>query len=274
MKITRRQFYTTLAVSPVYPVVIEPRWLDVSHRTVPIKGVRSPVRILHLSDLHASFFVSMSMIGHAITKGLEQKPDLICVTGDFITRGDDYVPKEYAQVLGRLSKAAPTFAVLGNHDGGAWAEMFSGLPDHKNIEQLLEVSGIQLLHNRSTSINVRDTMLSLVGTGDLWNEEVDPQRAFAEVGPDPVVLLSHNPDGKDDMAAYPWQLMLSGHTHGGQVIIPFLGPRYAPVKDKRYVSGLKAWGTKQIHVSRGVGNVAGVRFDCRPEVTLLDLVTA
>jgi hypothetical protein len=265
--------FTTLAVSPVYPVVIEPRWLDVSHRTVPIKGIRSPVRILHLSDLHASFFVSMSMILHAISLGLEQKPDLICLTGDYITRGDDLVPSDYAQVLQRLSKAAPTYAVLGNHDGGAWAQMFSGLPDHKNIDRLLEVSGIQLLHNRSTALTVRDTTLSLVGTGDLWNEELDAPQAFSEVGPDPVVLLSHNPDGKDMMAAYPWQLMLSGHTHGGQVIIPFLGTRYAPVQDKRYVSGLRAWGTRQIHVSRGVGNVGGVRFACRPEVTLLELVT-
>ena len=86
-----------------------------------------------------------------------------------------------------------------------------------------------------------------------------------------VVLLAHNPDSKDILGAYPWDLMLSGHTHGGQVIVPFDGPRFAPVEDKRYVAGLKPWGTRQIHVSRGVGNVGGVRFRCRPEVSLLSV---
>ena len=103
---------------------------------------------------------------------------------------------------------------------------------------------------------------------------MDARAAFSEVVLEhPIVLLNHNPDGKDAVGLYPWQLMLSGHTHGGQVIVPFLGPRYAPVDDKRYVEGLKPWGTRQIHVSRGVGNVWSVRFRCRPEVTLLELVT-
>jgi predicted MPP superfamily phosphohydrolase len=66
--------------------------------------------------------------------------------------------------------------------------------------------------------------------------------------------------------------MLSGHTHGGQVIVGFDGARYAPVEDKRYVAGLKSWGTRQIHVTRGVGNVGGVRFRCRPEASVLTVV--
>jgi predicted MPP superfamily phosphohydrolase len=65
--------------------------------------------------------------------------------------------------------------------------------------------------------------------------------------------------------------MLSGHTHGGQVIVPFEGQRYAPVADKRYVAGLRPWGARQIHVTRGVGNVGGVRFRCRPEVSILTI---
>jgi predicted MPP superfamily phosphohydrolase len=272
MQFTRRKlFYSALAASPVYPFLIEPRWLDVSRRTLHVGNLHSPVRILHISDLHSSFTVPLSMIHHAITAGLAGKPDLICVTGDFITRGADFATKEYAATLQRLSNAAPTFAVLGNHDGGAWTQAFDGRPDHKEVEHLLEDARIELLHNRSKTITIRDSALSLVGVGDLWNEELDAHKAFADGGRDPVVLLNHNPDGKDLVAQYPWQLMLSGHTHGGQVIWPFDGPRYAPVSDKRYVDGLKPWEGRHIQVSRGVGNVAGPRFRCRPEVTLLDL---
>ena len=110
----------------------------------------------------------------------------------------------------------------------------------------------------------------MVGVADLWSREIEAERAFASVDPHhPVVLLSHNPDSKDVLGAYPWDLMLSGHTHGGQVILPITGPGFAPVRDKRYVAGLKPWGSRQIHVTRGVGNVGGVRFRCRPEVSLL-----
>jgi hypothetical protein len=119
-------------------------------------------------------------------------------------------------------------------------------------------------------VTVRNATITLVGVGDLWSNEIEPRRAFAGVGGEnPTVLLAHNPDSKDVLRYRPWDLMLSGHTHGGQIIVPFEGARYAPVKDKRYVAGLKAWGTRQIHVTRGVGNLGGVRFRCRPEASLL-----
>ena len=102
---------------------------------------------------------------------------------------------------------------------------------------------------------------------------MEPAAAFAGIQHAglPTVVLSHNPDTKDDLGAYPWHLMLSGHTHGGQVIVPLYGPPIIPVRDRRYLAGLKPWGQRQIHVSRGVGNIMGVRFGCRPEVAVLDL---
>jgi predicted MPP superfamily phosphohydrolase len=109
-----------------------------------------------------------------------------------------------------------------------------------------------------------------VGVGDLWSKETDGCKAFAEAASnDPVFLLAHNPDSKEQLRPFLWDLMLSGHTHGGQVIVTHDGARYAPVADKRYVAGLKPWGSRQIHVTRGVGNVGGVRFRCRPEVSTL-----
>ncbi len=269
----RKLLFSFFGATPLlYPCYWEPRWLDVTHRKVKLDqpvGAR-PIRILHLADLHASVFVPLSMIHRAITAGLAQKPDLICLTGDFITMRQDFDERGYAMALRRLSEAAPTYAVLGNHDGGSWTWRHFGYPDHRVVERILENAGIELLHNRSIKIEARGETLTLVGVGDLWSGEVDGRRAFLNVDVDtPTVLLAHNPDTKDALRRQPWDLMLSGHTHGGQIIVPFEGVRYAPVRDKRYVAGLKPWGTRMIHVTRGVGNLGGVRFRCRPEASLL-----
>ncbi len=97
---------------------------------------------------------------------------------------------------------------------------------------------------------------------------MDGDLAFTDVAADaPAILLAHNPDTKDVLADRPWDLMLSGHTHGGQVVLPFVGERFVPVRDKRFIAGLKEWNGRQVYVTRGVGNVAGVRINCRPEVT-------
>lgn len=270
-KLLASLFSTTVAAG-AYPFGIEPRWLERTEQRVILRrsNFASPIRLAHLSDLHASFIVPMSLIDKAATLAIESQPDVICVTGDFITYRDDFDATAYVRALRRLSAAAPTYAVLGNHDGGVWAADFFGYSDHRIVEKLLEESGIVLLHNRSVSVRVRDEGLTLVGVGDLQSAEIDGRRAFAGVTTNqPIVLLSHNPDSKIEVRAHPWNLMLSGHTHGGQVILPFLGPHYAPVRDKRYVAGLKPWRQRQIFVTRGVGSLGGVRFRCRPEVSLL-----
>ena len=229
-----------------------------------------PVRILHLADLHASLAVPLLAIDHAVTMGLQQKPDLICLTGDFISNRSRFDSEQYVNSLKRLCEVAPTFAVLGNHDGGSWASLHGGFPDHLLVESILSKSGITLLHNRAQLVRIRNSDLRLVGVGDFWSEEIDAVSAFKSASPEErIVLLAHNPDSKERLARYPWNLMLSGHTHGGQVIIPFEGPSFAPVLDKRFVAGLGHWRDRQIYVTRGVGNLGGVRFRCRPEVSMI-----
>ncbi len=268
--LTRRQAIlgaaAAMLATPAYPLFLEPRWLELTRRRV--KLAIAPSRILHLSDLHYSRTVPLSHIEEAITLGLAEKPDVVCLTGDFITYHDNVDLRGYSTALGRLAKAAPTFAVPGNHDGGSWAQERRGYGTHAMVRGVLQEAGIQVLLNRS--VRIRD--FTLVGLGDLWSHEVDGRRAFAGVA-GPAILLAHNPDTKDVVARFPWDLMLSGHTHGGQVRLPIVGDRYTPVKDKRYIQGLKPWGDRQIHVTRGVGNVSHVRFRCRPEVSLLEVST-
>ena len=274
MLLTRRSFLssTTGAAALSYPCYFEPRWFEVTQRTVKLGTASAgrPLRLLHLSDLHASLPVPVRMIDGAVSVALDQHPDVICLTGDFITHRASFEIGDYVRTLRRLSAAAPTYAVLGNHDGGLWAETLGGYSDHRLVETILADSGIALLHNRAVAVDVAGRRLSLAGVADLWSLEIDAARAFAGIDRShPIVLLAHNPDSKDVLGTYPWDLMLSGHTHGGQVGIPFAGSYLAPVEDKRYVEGLKPWGSRQVHVTRGIGNIAGVRFACRPEISLL-----
>jgi predicted MPP superfamily phosphohydrolase len=240
---------------------------------LPCKSLTSGVRILHLSDLHVSPAVPFSLIENSVEMGLEAKPDVICLTGDFVTDATPFDQAEYSRILRRLSSAAPVFATLGNHDGGPWAAWAGGLKDTSVICGLLREGNVPLLHNRSEVVRVRDQSIRFAGVPDLWSNEVDGDLAFANVpAEDPAILLAHNPDTKDVLADRPWDLMLSGHTHGGQVVLPIVGERFVPVRDKRFIAGLKQWNGRQVYVTRGVGSIRGVRVNCRPEVTVLDLV--
>lgn len=248
----------------------EAGWLEVTHREVPLGlPAGQSVKILHLADLHHSTPETLSVVKESIELGLAERPDLALLTGDYI---DAFITdsKALAAALASLAARVPTFASLGNHDGGKWG---GGYKSTKPVRQLLERAGVEVLHNRSVIRRVRGTAVRVVGVGDQWSGEFDPKVAFGgSIVSDsvPTILLSHNPDSKDELRSYPWNLMLCGHTHGGQAKIPILGlVPIVPIKDLGYISGLNAWGKRWIHTTRGVGSVFGMRFNCRPEVSIL-----
>lgn len=277
-RLTRRKFLAalgfTVAGGALYVRAVEPHWLTVGRHTVRLNwpGAGPSLKILHLSDLHASRVVNLGFIGEAVRLGLELQPDLICLTGDFITRG--YRTFEgFAAILTPLAGGAPAFACLGNHDGGVWASRRQGFSDTTRVRGMLAKAGITLLHNAATSIRIRDRNLTLVGLGDAWAGELQPLLAFdSPPAGDATIVLSHNPDSKEDLRDYPWDLLLCGHTHGGQVRLPFVGAPILPIRDRRFAEGLHRWEGRWIHVTRGVGNLHGIRFNCPPEVSLLTLV--
>lgn len=255
----------------------EPQWLDVNTHALALPARTwsgPPLRVLHLSDLHLSPVVSLDFIATAIARGLEQKPDLICLTGDYITAGQPFDEASYRPVLARLAAAAPTFATLGNHDGGHFTASFGGERSVARIGALLTGAGINWLHNQTAAAMVRGRRVHVVGLGDWWCGDCQPRRAYLGFVPlpgEPVIALSHNPDSKTALQAHPWHLLLCGHTHGGQCGLPLIGPALAPVRDKTIIAGPYRYEDRWIHVTRGVGNLYGVRFACRPEVALLTL---
>jgi uncharacterized protein len=271
--LTRRNFFGLMGTGVGglgYMHFGEPHWLEINQPTLSLAPSGTELRVLHLSDFHASPVVSLDFIDHAVGLGAALKPDLVCLTGDFITRKHDAFG-DYAKILKKLSSIAPAFACLGNHDGGLWARRW-GYSDWTLVGQMLKDAGVELLHNRAVQNEVKGRNIQLVGLGDLWSRELDGAKAFREAQKNvPTILLSHNPDSKGALGNFAWDLMLSGHTHGGQVRLPLLGAPFAPVVDKRYIAGLKPWRDRWIHVTKGVGNVHGVRFNCRPEVSLLKI---
>lgn len=272
--ITRRNLLSALpfaAAVPGYAFGVEPYWLETVIQPVTIPGLKGKIRVLHLSDFHASREVPFSTIAKAVALGIAAKPDLICLTGDFITRAERTDFAAYSALLRPLKKLAPTFASLGNHDGG-WAGNSDSYEDSSLVRAMLADADIPLLQNSSWVLQLGGTEIRLAGVADLWSGHVDPEAAMPAASRElPTILMAHNPDTKDVVASSRWDLMLSGHTHGGQVLVPLIGDSYIPVRDHRYIAGLKPWGTRQIYITRGVGSLAGVRFMCRPEVTVLDL---
>lgn len=258
----------------------EPEWLEVSKYSLKIcdKPLISPIKILHLSDLHASETVSYAYLKEAVSLGLSLEPDIICLTGDYITHEIPHDYPLYQDILRQLPAAAPTFASFGNHDGGLWAKSRGSYDDISGVRQLLDDCSMTTLVNESAAVSIRGQLLNITGLGDAWADMFSPQQILRRFKPEnqerntPVILLSHNPDTKDWVSDYEWDLMLSGHTHGGQIRIPLLGAPFAPVSDKRYTEGLHRWKNRWLHITRGVGTVHGVRINCRPQVSLLEII--
>ncbi|MCH6255156.1 phosphodiesterase YaeI [Puniceicoccaceae bacterium K14] len=280
MKLSRRTFLTSLSVVPAAALASvchvrfrEPTWYEITEKNLKIRNLDKPLRILHLSDLHASPSVSLSDIENAIDKSLELNADIAFLTGDYITN-DLREPVEYGRILKKLSDQMPTFACIGNHDGGKWAESHHGYKDFSEVAGLLSASGINLLFNQKIDTTVRGSEITIVGLGDIWSHDCKPKLVLEEEREEnnPIFVLSHNPDSKSELKKYDWDLMCCGHTHGGQLVIPILGLRpFLPVRDKSFPEGILSLENKYIHITRGIGNLHGLRFNCRPEISILNV---
>lgn len=282
MKITRRKFIATIGGLSVlagaggaYMRCLESEWFEVTEKSVRIGRFSTPLRILHLSDFHASECVSLKSIEKAIDLSLEQQPDVACITGDFITSKLQDV-SQYRRILRKLTSDTPTFACLGNHDGGRRSSAkYAGYKDFSKVSELLQSGGVHLLFNEKIRVEINDRVFLMAGLGDYRSGYLKPESALKKKREEdiPVFVMSHNPESRSELKPYDWDVLLCGHTHGGQLVVPIIGYRpFLPVSHRSFPEGILSWGDRHIHITRGIGNLHGLRFNCRPEISLLNVV--
>lgn len=260
-----------------YTVGVEPHWLEIVARDLPIAHLPpalAGVRLAQLSDLHVGPRVSDAYVVGVLDRVAALRPDVVVVTGDLITHRAARGAAQFAQlraVLAHLPRGRlATVAVLGNHDyGPGWSDLGVAA----RVEAELERAGAAVLRN---SAHVVAPGFEVVGVEDLWSWRADVGRALAARTQPAALALCHNPDGAD---APQWGdyrgWILAGHTHGGQCRPPFLPPPLLPVRNRRYAAGaVGAPGGRTVYVSRGVGHTLPVRFNVRPEATLFTLRAA
>jgi predicted MPP superfamily phosphohydrolase len=230
--------------------------------------------IAQLSDFHYDPYFSVHPLRASISMVNDLRPDLIVLTGDFVSapffdRKRDRekaasAAEPCAQLLGQMQAPYGLWAVLGNHDALA-------VPDR--VTNSLCSHGIQVLVNQAVPIEGNGARFWLGGVDDVLERIADLQTTLHNIPADEsVVLLAHEPDYADYVARYPVDLQLSGHSHGGQVRVPFVRPLYLPPLGKKYIWGLYKLGGLTLYTNRGLGTVnVPVRMNCPPEITLLTL---
>lgn len=285
-RLTRRAFLTrgclgglaASALGTAYARYVEPFWpvlervpMDLPRLDPALEGLR----LIQLSDLHISSRRSADYLRDQFRRCQELTPDLVVLTGDFITHGDRRWSDEFAALLSVLRAPLGVFAVLGNHDYGVYspARVPRGQGIADRVCQVLVRCGVTVLRNESRVLTTGGAPLQLAGLDDLWGGFCDPDQAFADVDPEtPTITLAHNPDAVDCLRDKPCDWILCGHTHGGQVRIPFYGAPILPVRNRQYDAGLFDVAGKRLYVNRGLGYLRQVRFNCRPEITEFTLV--
>lgn len=247
-----------------YVTQIEPHWPVLERLDVRLPSLLPHLdgfTIVQLSDLHRGLEVSTGDIARAVRLAQQQEGvDLIVLTGDYVSRSAGYA-SSCAEALAPLV-AGHVLACLGNHDH--WT-------DADTIAAALADVGIAVLRNAAREVA---DGLWVAAVDDVWERHADLDRALAHVPAGAtVVLLAHEPDYADTVAADGRVcLQLSGHSHGGQVRLPFRGPLVLPYLARKYHTGLYAVGAMRLYVNRGVGLIApAVRLNCRPEVTRVRL---
>lgn len=222
-----------------------------------------------VSDIHAGApYIGLDKIDRLVAMIQKQKPDLVLLPGDFVIQevlgGSFIAPEVLASHLKPLLQTTKVYAVLGNHD--AWL-------DSARVQSAFENAGIPVLEDRAVTISKGNCKFSLVGLSDYTEGRLEYQKAFSTVpAGSPVLAFTHHPDVFPDIKS-PFVWMIAGHTHGGQVLLPFLGRAVVPSQyGQRYAIGHIEENNRHLFVTPGIGtSILPVRFGVPPEISYLRL---
>ncbi|MGE5702673.1 MAG: metallophosphoesterase [Clostridia bacterium] len=251
-----------------YGGCIERFQLDAKKLTIPLRRLPKAfdgLKIAHFSDLHLGHFFEAADMAPVIQRINEWKPDLICFTGDLVDHSVDSLIAAEPMLAG-LQAPLGKFAVLGNHDYRS---------NEGKIVECLSQAGFRVLLNEHQVLEKEGQTFIVAGTDEVLYGTPDIVTALRGTSPDTCkLLLVHEPDFAEDYPGGLIDLQLSGHSHGGQVRLPFIGHVFTPAYGQKYPDGLKLRkGTEQkVFTTRGIGTtILPIRFLCRPEVALLTL---
>jgi hypothetical protein len=295
-----------LSIAGIWPRFIEPKLLKTEQIKIPLCG-QGKITIAHLTDLHLNPSMGKRFTEKIVKKVKALKPDIIVFTGDFLCKSKLGDKGRLQEFLGAFDAPFGCFASLGNHDYQDWitvndegeydidlgsSDLSKGISRllfpkelkgkrtkkaekvklHEELIEIFQNSPFTLLHNQTVKVPIRDTVLNITGLGDYTTGHFQPQKAFLDFDNQyPGIVLSHNPDSFPLLKNYPGNLILSGHTHGGELNIPFLWKRLTPMENPKFKRGLVKEKGKWLYVNRGVGSSANVRLLCPPEIAYITL---
>jgi len=270
-----------VGLTGVHALPVNRRWVDIQRRAMPLAGLdpaHAGLKIVQISDLHYSPVVWRRYLLQYIEFINDLTPDLVVVTGDLITGGHHFA-RRIAAILSRLRAPLGVVCTFGNHDYGIHGKRTNGrIPGPaETLDKSLRDRGLIVLRNEVMQVHVPGARmpLVLVGLDDEWSGRIDPSKAWSGVDPAwPIICLNHNPANARQLLEFPWQWMLSGHTHGRAVATTRLGRRLYPQRFRHYTHGHYAIDGRHLYVNRGLSYGRRSQHWCRPEITVFKLIAA
>lgn len=261
----------------VYSAFIEPKTLVVTEYDVDLDIV-NPIKVAVISDMQVGPYKGKKYLEQVVTETNRLLPDFVLLPGDFIL--NDFSDVRDLLPLRNLRASAGVYAVLGNHDQGKHRTLFDEPKEEidrgEDVAAYLESIGIHVLRNEHEVVSLGTETIVIAGIDDMWTGHGDVATALVDA-PEQIttILLSHNPSIIEDEQTNAVDMIVSGHTHGGQIRLPFLGPvRHIPISiDQSYDQGLfELSGKRYLAITRGVGETwMRARLLAWPEIMLLNV---
>ena len=298
----------------IWPRFIEPKIISTTKISLPIKDLPSELeslKILQFSDFHFQYRTKQSFINRLIKKIDKLKPDLIVFTGDLLCYSKLQDSVRLKKFLNSLGAPYGCYAILGNHDYekcveinkfgeydtfekrpsffvegfrrlflpkpilGKVTERAKKIKENTQLVSLFKETPFKLLHNETTMVKIKNSAINICGMGEYILGRFLPGDAYKNYDEKfPGLVLAHNPDCVPLLSPYPGQVVLCGHTHGGQINFPFVWNRITLIENTEFKRGLKRKGNKWIYINRGIGSSVPFRLFSPPELLILTLERA